>query len=179
MGYFAFHTQSVYFPWVYLTYFSFLYPASSISLGILGLFLFPIPSGFLFLGYIRPVFLPYTQSLSFPWVYWACFHSLPPLFLSSRGLFHFFFSLRPVPSIFLGLIWLLWLSTPRFIDLSGAYFASFPLYAPPTRSSSGLISLLFLSALRFLHFPGAYFSSFDYLCPHKKTASGDTTILSP
>ena len=163
MGYFAFHTQSVYFPWVYLTYFSFLYPASSIFLGIFGLFLFPIPSGFLFLGYIRPVFLPYTQSLSFPWVYWACFHSLPPLFLSSQGLFRFFSSLRPAsftsrglfrffsplrPAPFTspGLISLLFLPTPRPLDLPGAYFSSFPLYAPLPSLPRGLFD--FFSSLR-------------------------------
>ena len=114
--------------------------------------------------------------------YLASFPLHAPLSRSSWDLFGFFFSLRPALPIILGLIRLLFLSTPRSLYLPRVYFASFPLYAPLSRSSwdlfgfffslrpalsifPGFISLLFLFLPRFLDLSGAYFTSYSRLRP--------------
>ena len=123
-------------------------------------------------GLILFLFLSAPRSLNLPGAYFVSFPLCAPLSRSARGLFGFFSSLRPAPSINPGLIWLLFLSAPRSLDLPGAYLASIPLCAPPSRSprglfgffaslrpalpiGSGLIWLLFLSAPRSLGLPGA------------------------
>ena len=124
-------------------------------------------------------FALHPQSVCFPWVYSACFHSL-----------------RPAPSIDPGLIRLLYLSMPRSPDRLGAYLASFPLCAPPSRSSRGLFSfysslrpalpifpglnlLLFLSAPRPPDLPGAYLASFPLCAPFSQLSRGLIHLLLP
>ena len=88
---FASHTQPTRFSWVYLTYFSSSYPAIFFSLGISDPCWIPIPSRFLFLGYIRPMLTLYTQSLSFPWVYSTYVDSLHPVTFFSLGISDLFY----------------------------------------------------------------------------------------
>ena len=99
-------------------------------------------------------FALHPQSVCFPWVYSACFHSL-----------------RPAPSIFPGLIRLLYLSMPRSPDLSGAYLVSFPLCARPS-IDPGLIQLLYLSTPRSLNRPGAYSASLPLYAPLPQSTQG-------
>ena len=55
-----------------------LYPRDFGPGGIIRLFCFPIPCLFTSLGYIRPVFTPYTLPVHFPWVYSTYFTFLRP-----------------------------------------------------------------------------------------------------
>ena len=110
-------------------FFSSLHPALSISPGLI-LFLF----------------LSAPRSLNRPGAYSASLSLCAPLPQSTQGLFSFFTSLRPALSVFPGLIRLLYLSMPRSPDRLGAYLVSFPLCAPPSRSSRGLFG--FFSSLR-------------------------------
>ena len=123
-----------------------LYPRDS---GPGGLFCFfsslrPAPS--IDPGLIQLLYLSTPRSLNRPGAYLASFPLCAPLSRSSRGLFGFFASLRPALSISPGLIWLLCLSAPRSPDRLGAYLVSFPLCAPPSRSSRGLFC--FFASLR-------------------------------
>ena len=105
------------------------------------------------------------------------------------GLFCFFSSLRPALPIGSGLIWLLFLSAPRPPDRPGAYLASFPLYAPLSRSPRGLFSffsslrpalpigpglilLLFLFTTRSPDLPGAYLASIPLCAPLSRSPRG-------
>ena len=127
--------------------------------------------------------------------YLVSFPLCAPLSRSPRGLFCFFASLRPALSISPGLIQLLYLSTPRSLNRLGAYLASFPLCAPPSRSSRGLFSfysslrpalpifpglnlLLFLSAPRPPDLPGAYLASFPLCAPLPRSSRGLISFFS-
>ena len=135
------------------------------------------------------LFLSAPRSLDRPGAYLVSFPLCAPLPQSTRGLFSFFTSLRPAPSIDPGLIQLLYLFTPRPPDRLGAYLASFPLCAPPSRSSRGLfgffsslrpalpifpglIWLLCLSTPRPLDLPGAYLASLPLCAPLSRSARG-------
>ena len=124
-----------------------------------------------------------------PGAYLVSFPLYAPLSRSARGLFCFFSSLRPALPIGSGLIWLLFLFTPRSPDRPRAYLASFPLYAPPSRSFRGLFSFfsslrpalpifpglilfLCLSAPRPLDLPGAYLASFPLCAPLSRSPRG-------
>ena len=140
------------------------------------------------------LFLSAPRSLNRPGAYSASLPLYAPLPQSTRGLFSFFSSLRPALPIFPGLIWLLCLSTPRSPDRLGAYLASFPLYAPLSRSARGLFSFfsslrpafpifpglilfLCLSVPRSLDLPGAYFSSCSTLRPCTQKSASDNNIV--
>ena len=97
-------------------------------------------------GLIQLLYLSTPRSLNRLGAYSASLPLYAPLPQSTRGLFSFFISLRPALPIGSGLIWLLFLSTPRSLNLPGAYSASLPLYAPPSRSSRGLFC--FFASLR-------------------------------
>ena len=142
-----------------ISFFSSLRPALSIFPGLISL---------LFLSAPRPSDLPGAYLASFP----LC----APLSRSSRGLICFFSSLRPALSIFPGLNQLLFLSAPRPPDLPGAYLASFPLCAPPSRSSRGLIS--FFSSLRpaLSIFPGLNQHASYIYAPHTQKPASDDSI---
>ena len=135
------------------------------------------------------LFLSAPRSLDLPGAYFVSFPLCAPLPPSTRGLFSFFISLRPAPSIDPGLIQLLYLSTPRPLGLPGAYSASLPLYAPLPQSTrglfgfftslspalpigSGLIWLLFLSAPRSLNRPRAYSASLPLYAPLPQSTQG-------
>ena len=153
----------------------------------------PAPS--IFPGLIRLLYLSMPRSLNRPRAYSASLPLYAPLSRSARGLFGFFSSLRPALSVFPGLIQLLYLSTPRSLNRLGAYLASFPLCAPPSRSSRGLFSfysslrpalpifpglnlLLFLSAPRPPDLPGAYLASFPLCAPLPRSSRGLISFFS-
>ena len=145
-------------------FFSSLRPALSISPGLIRLLYLsmpPLPQSpgglFCFFASLRPdlpifpgliwlLFLSAPRSLNRPGAYSASLPLYAPLSRSARGLFGFFSSLRPAPSIDPGLIQLLYLSTPRSLNRPRAYSASLPLYAPLSRSARGLFG--FFSSLR-------------------------------
>ena len=135
------------------------------------------------------LFLSAPRSLDLPGAYFVSFPLCAPLPQSTRGLFSFFISLRPAPSIDPGLIQLLYLSTPRPLGLPGAYSASLPLYAPLSRSARGLfgffsslrpapsidpglIRLLYLSTPRSLNRPRAYSASLSLYAPLPQSTRG-------
>ena len=128
------------------------YPVSLLSLGIFGLFLFPIPCRFLFLGYIRPASLSYTLPLHFPWVYSTYWDSL-----------------YPASSLFLGIICLFCLSTPRSLNHPGAIMPA-PNKKPASddaivmRQAAFCIYSLYLNKRHF-------FATFTSRCPLGKLRS--------
>ena len=132
------YTQWLSFPWVYPACFPSLYPVAFFSLGILGLFSLSTPALSVIPGLISLLFLPTPRSIDFSGAYLASLALYAPIHRSFWGLFRFFSSLRPAHSIFPGLIFLLFLSAPRPLDLPGAYLTFFPLYAPLPSLSRGL-----------------------------------------
>ena len=171
-----------------------LYPRDSGPGGIISLFCASSPVSLLSLGILGLFSLPMPRSPDRPGAYLVSFPLCAPLSRSSRGLFGFFTSLRPALPIGSGLIWLLFLFTPRSPDRLGAYLASFPLCAPPSRSSQGLfgffsslrptfpifpglILFLCLSVPRSLDLPGAYFSSCSTLRPCTQKSASDNNIV--
>ena len=119
-------------------FFSSLRPALSISPGLIRLLYLsmpPLPQSpgglFCFFASLRPdlpifpgliwlLFLSAPRSLNRPGAYSASLPLYAPLPQSTQGLFGFFTSLCPALPIGPGLIWLLFLSTPRPLDLPGA-----------------------------------------------------------
>ena len=159
-------------PGAYLVSFPLCAPLSQSSRGLISFFSSLRPALSIFPGLNQLLFLSAPRSLNLPRAYFVSLPLCAPLSRSARGLISFFSSLRPAPSIGSGLIRLLYLSTPRSLDLPGAYLVSFPLCAPLSRSSRGLFGfftslrpalpifpglnqLLFLSAPRSLDLPGA------------------------
>ena len=130
-------------PGAYLVSFPLCAPLPQSSRGLFGFFTSLCPAPSIDPGLIRLLYLSMPRSPDRLGAYLASFPLYAPPSRSSRGLFSFFISLRPAPSIGSGLIWLLFLSAPRPPDLPGAYLASIPLCAPPSRSSQGLICFFF------------------------------------
>ena len=121
-------------------------PLPQSARGLFGFFTSLCPAPSIDPGLIQLLYLSAPRPPDLPGAYLASFPLYAPLPQSTRGLFSFFISLRPALPIGSGLIWLLFLSTPRSLNLPGAYSASLPLYAPPSRSSRGLFC--FFASLR-------------------------------
>ena len=138
--------RSLDLPGAYLVSFPLCAPPSRSSRGLFSFFSSLRPALPISPGLILFLCLSAPRSPDRLGAYLVSFPLCAPLSRSARGLFGFFSSLRPALPIFPGLIWLLFLSAPRPPDLSGAYLASFPLYAPPSRSFRGLFG--FFSSLR-------------------------------
>lgn len=136
------YTQWLSFPWVYPACFPSLYPVAFFSLGILGLFSLSTPALSVIPGLISLLFLPTPHSIDFSGAYLASLALYAPIHRSFWGLFRFFSSLRPAHSIFPGLIFLLFLSTPRSLHFPGAYFASFDYLCPHKKTASGDTTIL-------------------------------------
>ena len=176
-------------PGAYLVSFPLCAPLPQSSRGLFGFFTSLCPAPSIDPGLIRLLYLSMPRSPDRLGAYLASFPLCAPLPQSTQGLFGFFTSLRPAPSIDPGLIQLLYLSTPRSLNRPGAYSASLPLYAPLPQSTrglfgfftslcpalpigSGLIWLLFLSTPRPLGLPGAYSASLSLYAPLPQSARG-------
>ena len=141
--------RSLDLPGAYLVSFPLCAPLPQSTRGLFSFFTslrpaLPIFPGLIWLIWLLCLSTP--RPLDLPGAYLASLPLCAPLSRSARGLFGFFSSLRPALPIFPGLIWLLFLSTPRPPDLPGAYSASLPLCAPPSRSPRGLFC--FFASLR-------------------------------
>ncbi len=159
------YTQPLHFPWVYSTCFDFLYPASSLPLGIFRLFSLLIPCLFTFPGYIWPVLTSYTQPLHFPWVYSTCFDFLYPASSLPLGIFRLFSLLIPCLFTFPGYIRPVLLSYTLPLHFPWVYSTCFHSLYPAGSLSLGIFDLFYLPAPRFLYLPGAESASFFYLHP--------------
>ena len=107
-------------PGAYLASFPLCAPLPQSTRGLFSFFTSLCPALPIGSGLIWLLFLSAPRSLNRPGAYSASLPLYAPLPQSTQGLFGFFTSLCPALPIGPGLIWLLFLSTPRPLDLPGA-----------------------------------------------------------